>query len=809
MATTICRHTYSASYEGGALTATACADIKAPASFVLYLVRDTATYPQWCTSFQEIGIHAQPPHVDWTSPMLAVGTVFTCRQKCRPTHPQHRFRVTDISRPGDSGSDESKVDGGSSKARPSTSLHACRIVWEACGSTSFDYTRILHQVSHATGGCRVSISLESTDKYQSPKLGAFAQMLIRRWLRCWCQDLKRVAEKAMKGDRRFWVLCFGRPLSERALYLRFEGLSRETKESMYVQAQSNILEDTRSEKAMDIVRDWLGRCEDMHPACNVGILGFRPRRLIHVGDSDREPFLDDTDFAVGPYCALSYCWGGSNGNLKTTRENLPKHRVQIALEDMPKTVADAIFVCRSLKIQHLWVDALCILQDDVGNQDWLEHADQMTYIYGNSVLTISADASADCATSFLGKQRFASQSYHRLRPRDRAPIASDDPFLAEHQSGTHAISTSCMSTRGWTLQEKISSRRIIHFTGDEMVWQCRNSKWCECKYQEAYPASIINGVTLSGLFQDAMVDHRSRELLFHGWWRIAEQYSGRDLTFPQDKLVAISGLARQLQYAFGGAIYLSGLWETNLTQDLLWHVKPGTVASRYSEYIAPSWSWASMNGQVEYFKMQHYCTWRPEIEVLSASCSTMPSSPLGPVSDGYILLKGNLMPTILEVKECTHLSWTSPYSNIAMARNQRTKTQQSFVRCSASLAYEVLIDDVLGITPDISDLNHNSKSALGIHLKNCKCTEKYIREPAYYLLLIGSSYVQRDETRFSPTASKRPQQLCRIWWLVIQDSCVKGKFQRVGLGYITVHWDVSAAKFFGVQATDKAEIKLV
>lgn len=168
-----------------------------------------------------------------------------------------------------------------------------------------------------------------------------------------------------------------------------------------------IIPDSSSQSALDRASQWLSYCLEHDEACELPSTGFMPRLLIDIGspESSREPFLYKPTQAA-PYACLSYCWGSdTEGVLRTTMENLESHYESIPLSRMPLGIQDAITVCRGLKIPSLWVDSLCIVQDDA--VAWLEDASQMDRIYLHSRLTIAALEPASCKSRFLGAQNFA------------------------------------------------------------------------------------------------------------------------------------------------------------------------------------------------------------------------------------------------------------------------------------------------------------------------------------------------------------------------------------------------------------------
>ncbi|KAK5122330.1 hypothetical protein LTR85_004241 [Meristemomyces frigidus] len=114
----------------------------------------------------------------------------------------------------------------------------------------------------------------------------------------------------------------------------------------------------------------------------------RPTRLIFIDGAGEYTKLRLTE-AYGsdaPYVSLSYCWGGAD-QFKTTRESHAQRLNGFRLEHLPKTYRDAVFICQELNIEYLWIDALCIIQDD--QSDWEQEVPRMGGIYGNAYLVVA------------------------------------------------------------------------------------------------------------------------------------------------------------------------------------------------------------------------------------------------------------------------------------------------------------------------------------------------------------------------------------------------------------------------------------
>ncbi|KAF1829293.1 HET-domain-containing protein [Decorospora gaudefroyi] len=110
--------------------------------------------------------------------------------------------------------------------------------------------------------------------------------------------------------------------------------------------------------------------------------------------------VETTPGSKGQYIALSYCWG-QHLPYTTTTTSLPTHQTEggIKYAHMPKALQDAVFLVRYLGKRYLWVDCLCIVQDDAS--DWEQEASRMAEVYSNAYLTLSATRARHCGESFL------------------------------------------------------------------------------------------------------------------------------------------------------------------------------------------------------------------------------------------------------------------------------------------------------------------------------------------------------------------------------------------------------------------------
>jgi hypothetical protein len=141
-----------------------------------------------------------------------------------------------------------------------------------------------------------------------------------------------------------------------------------------------------------------------------------------------------------------------------------------------------VTVCRRMGVRYLWVDALCIIQNDEHEQDWYRKFGKMRHLYLNALFSIAADASRNCQEGFL-RGKYDSPNW-RIFSRTQGGTNQRVVFFRTSTGFKHkdsdALISSPLSKRGWLLQESILPNRILHFTAEEVVWECNTHFQCQC-----------------------------------------------------------------------------------------------------------------------------------------------------------------------------------------------------------------------------------------------------------------------------------------------------------------------------------------
>jgi hypothetical protein len=418
------------------------------------------------------------------------------------------------------------------------------------------------------------------------------------------------------------------------------------------------------------MRSWIKDCDKTHDRCfpdsnrlvstaaTMEEASFIPARLIEVDDplNNRHPRLIITSelqsgaskIKATKYMALSYCWGELNETnklLKTTHDTIRLRTEKIELDTMPEVFKDAIAVARALSIQYLWIDSLCIIQDDL--LDWQIESSKMAEIFSNAYLTLNAASSSGCSDSFLSQDSPILSCAVPLRIDPGLDIQGQFYLRFRRHRGPSdkmtEIRFSKWITRGWTFQEERLARRSLIFGVNKFFFDCRTLERSQDtdRYLSRPDWAMAVG---EGLGKGGGVNRESTEMgrRWDHWQTLCAHYSYRELSFQKDKLPAISGIARKIAKKVQSQ-YLAGLWRENLGHGLFWQTV--STAIRPKEYLAPSWSWASLDGRVYWplnrvFKSCNeccmYCT------ILDAKTTPVGLDPYGAVKDAFLKVRGVL-----------------------------------------------------------------------------------------------------------------------------------------------------------------------
>jgi hypothetical protein len=353
--------------------------------------------------------------------------------------------------------------------------------------------------------------------------------------------------------------------------------------------------------------------------CNHHRERWKPTRLLKI-DGDVQVALASELEGYPSYVTLSHCWGSLNFTT-LTRNNLEQFRVRVPFEALTKSFQDAIYITRYLGLQYLWINSLCILQDDPN--DWRKESSSMSSVYGGSTVNIAASSANDGSMGCFFDRYCSGRSQFKVEK-------DSDTLWDCYPDSLIWLQRSPLRSRGWVVQESFLSRRILHFTDREVFWEC-DEKVASETFPERFPlrreAAFVRGVKLVT---------QKRPMTQAIWANIVGEYSSCKLTLVRDRLVAISGLARLFEAELDDE-YIYGLWRRNLESQLLWTA--ADPCQRITPCLAPSWSWASLDSHCRldrpsYFgHIAHTCITVQQADIMGSSSADPPeecyTSPLG------------------------------------------------------------------------------------------------------------------------------------------------------------------------------------
>lgn len=397
--------------------------------------------------------------------------------------------------------------------------------------------------------------------------------------------------------------------------------------------------------------------------------GYRPTRLLQLEADDKYRLVHGFECPSAlRYVALSHCWGNQSpdGLLRLLQSNLGQLGLSSPASQLPKTFRDAMRVTKHFGYQYLWIDRLCIIQDS--REDWQREAHNMKNVYQNAVFSIAALGATDSSGGLFFHDRTMSLPLSAFPTDIYAKDWEHRPFRTFRASldmrefdgfSIQEFSREPLVTRAWVLQERILSSRTIYFGTSQIYWECKTaccSEWSPDGIHETdmFPAAFDtqplapddapletanisdlpgkpaapvlwrNGIfgfsrlsygrraANKGVLRKELLDQpirffdeRPRDQALLDWLAIVQLYCSLGLTMSNDKLVAISGIAKETRQRLesiqpGQYRYHAGLWDIDLLETLTWSMS--SRGSRALEYRAPSWSWASVDGVVTFWK---------------------------------------------------------------------------------------------------------------------------------------------------------------------------------------------------------------
>ncbi|KAK4466809.1 heterokaryon incompatibility protein-domain-containing protein [Cladorrhinum samala] len=499
------------------------------------------------------------------------------------------------------------------------------------------------------------------------------------------------------------------------------------------EGSSQVSRTTACPSALNTAKNWLQKCLLNHPSCRVALpplegsqkLPFLPTRVIRILPKAIQLYTtngsEGDDFR---YATLSHRWPLTPDSLlQLTTDHVHQWHSGIEQGGTFSTVfRDAIAVCRHLAIENLWIDSLCIIQRGDNGQDWQREAARMGDVYKHGLVNIAATSVVD-GEEGLQKGFFrsrdsslvspniitASCNYEKQTRRDgvigdlvnasrKGHAELTDYFVIAMDQVDHHVVNAPLNQRAWVMQERHMAPRVLHFTEHQIFWEC-NETVCSETYPKAEPVELFRELPRSKTFLGRIAADRLSSSMqlplciralptnpHHIWYELVSVYSRGGLTKTTDKLIALSGVAREIMPHLGAVEedYLAGLWCQDLIYGLLWkpQITTGEEARRtrpdnHQPYQAPSWSWASVNWPVHFNYQLH----NSPHDVLATIEEVQVASKLDPFGEIYpgacLKIKGTVYKARLQYARFAGRDWPELTIGTALSKIS-TKFKGSF-----------------------------------------------------------------------------------------------------------------------------------
>ena len=349
-----------------------------------------------------------------------------------------------------------------------------------------------------------------------------------------------------------------------------------------------------------LIRQWMQSCNLQHVICHLPAFQTAREQSIRLIDVQDHRVIPAT--SAEKYVALSYVWG-STMTPSLTGDTFSQCSSIGGLKGLviPRTIMDAIQLVKGIGMRYLWVDSLCIVQDD--DTDKQQQLTIMDSIYNNAELLVVAATGSDANAGLPGVGSTPRRMWQRIEKISGTQFTTAQPSLQQ------VLKWSVWNSRGWTFQEAILSRRALVFTESLVYWSCQVDT---CR-EDINSESLVTRVRLN--LTNSLWPHLSQELetcRTSFYCQLAEEFSQRALKEERDVVWAFVGILR-LQTSHFQKGFIWGLPYEGLDTTLLWSESPGCVGihsrqayhaivrkSSHYDLTYPSWSWLSTTRRISF-----------------------------------------------------------------------------------------------------------------------------------------------------------------------------------------------------------------
>jgi hypothetical protein len=386
------------------------------------------------------------------------------------------------------------------------------------------------------------------------------------------------------------------------------------------------------------ISQWLDECSSDHDCYDVSSFPVLPTRLLEIqGPQQVRIYLSGANERAS-YACLSHCWGGVVP-LRLLQATLRDFQQEVPWDRLPRTFKDAIEVAKGLDLRFLWIDSLCIVQDDA--HDWRRESAMMASVYSRAHVTLAASQAAYSTQGLFPDPKLAR--YKKVYIGFNGQGKRHEIFVRHGPQRVDGTDLPLLQ-RAWYFQENMLSPRTVHFTEGSPYLACHHGV-TRADQNEFYPTSHDGSCMMkTGLLEGA--DPIT-------WNRIVSAYSRLSLTYPKDVFPALQGIAKKVQAA-RQCDYFAGIWGDNVMVDLLWYRSDEATKLNPPQYLAPTWSWASQPGSVFWDVTVSYrgktyldSNFQPDAVCISISTTPVADDPLGEVTSGELQLQGCCLSELL------------------------------------------------------------------------------------------------------------------------------------------------------------------
>lgn len=348
----------------------------------------------------------------------------------------------------------------------------------------------------------------------------------------------------------------------------------------------------------DRIQHWLSQCSPArHPECHSHLkdkLPGLPTRFLRIDNLKVVQLVETCTLTEHPdYVTLSHCWGGVEPFTLTraTRDTLHSG---LKTNKLPKSFRDAVEITLKLGKRYIWIDSLCIYQDDLS--DWKEEARRMADVYSGSYCNIASTSAANPMGGCFGNRDRRFLAPVSLKFDDNLPESAW--LVCPRGLWANQMAHLPLLGRGWVWQERLLAPRTVHFSHQQIYWECSHLLACE-----AFPRGYaLTSKEVGSLVSFEIHPKHGGPNTMDNWNNIISSYSRSHLTNARDKLVAISGVATRMGSDGVRGSYYAGLWEKTFFWNFCWSVNHVDYDAKtfVQDDLAPSWSWASVTPPVSF-----------------------------------------------------------------------------------------------------------------------------------------------------------------------------------------------------------------